>query len=91
MALAASHEDRAVVSHELEALRSLSRSIRMSSQNPTQFNSFALRSPVILWMRVVYDGGSAGAEKGVDRVLSDDRVDALVVPIGKGELVCRRI
>jgi len=26
----------------------------------------------------------------LDRALSDDRVDALVVPIGKGELVCRR-
>jgi predicted O-methyltransferase YrrM len=27
----------------------------------------------------------------VDRALKDARVDALVVPIGKGELVCRRI
>jgi caffeoyl-CoA O-methyltransferase len=27
----------------------------------------------------------------LDRALQDDRVDALVVPIGKGELVCRRI
>lgn len=26
----------------------------------------------------------------IDRALSDDRVDALIVPIGKGELVCRR-
>ena len=26
----------------------------------------------------------------LDRALSDDRVDALVVPIGKGELVCRK-
>jgi caffeoyl-CoA O-methyltransferase len=26
----------------------------------------------------------------LDRALSDDRVDALIVPIGKGELVCRR-
>lgn len=26
----------------------------------------------------------------LDRALSDERVDALVVPIGKGELVCRR-
>src|SRR5579885_1150116 len=26
----------------------------------------------------------------IDRVLSDDRVDALVVPIGTGELLCRR-
>lgn len=26
----------------------------------------------------------------LDRALHDDRVDALVVPIGKGELVCRR-
>lgn len=26
----------------------------------------------------------------VDAALADDRVDALVVPIGKGELVCRR-
>ncbi len=27
----------------------------------------------------------------IDRALADDRVDALVVPIGKGELVCRKI
>ncbi len=27
----------------------------------------------------------------VDRALSDERVDALVVPIGKGVLVCRRV
>ncbi len=26
----------------------------------------------------------------LDRALADDRVDALIVPIGKGELVCRR-
>jgi predicted O-methyltransferase YrrM len=26
----------------------------------------------------------------LDRALHDERVDALVVPIGKGELVCRR-
>ncbi len=26
----------------------------------------------------------------LDRALTDDRVDALIVPIGKGELVCRR-
>ncbi len=26
----------------------------------------------------------------LDRALRDDRVDALIVPIGKGELVCRR-
>lgn len=26
----------------------------------------------------------------LDRALGDDRVDALIVPIGKGELVCRR-
>jgi predicted O-methyltransferase YrrM len=27
----------------------------------------------------------------LDRALSDDRVDTLIVPIGKGELVCRKI
>ena len=27
----------------------------------------------------------------LDRALSDDRVDAVILPIGKGELVCRRI
>ena len=27
----------------------------------------------------------------LDRALTDERVDALIVPIGKGELVCRRI
>jgi caffeoyl-CoA O-methyltransferase len=27
----------------------------------------------------------------VDRALRDDRVDALIVPIGKGELVCRKL
>jgi caffeoyl-CoA O-methyltransferase len=27
----------------------------------------------------------------LDRALTDDRVDALIVPIGQGELVCRRI
>ena len=27
----------------------------------------------------------------LDRALSDERVDALVVPIGKGELVCRKL
>jgi len=27
----------------------------------------------------------------LDRALSDERVDALIVPIGKGELVCRKI
>jgi caffeoyl-CoA O-methyltransferase len=27
----------------------------------------------------------------LDRALADDRVDALIVPIGQGELVCRRI
>jgi predicted O-methyltransferase YrrM len=26
----------------------------------------------------------------IDRALADDRVDAMVVPIGKGELVCRK-
>jgi predicted O-methyltransferase YrrM len=26
----------------------------------------------------------------LDRALADDRIDALIVPIGKGELVCRR-
>jgi caffeoyl-CoA O-methyltransferase len=27
----------------------------------------------------------------LDRALTDERVDALIVPIGKGELVCRRV
>ena len=27
----------------------------------------------------------------LDRALADERVDALIVPIGNGELVCRRI
>jgi caffeoyl-CoA O-methyltransferase len=27
----------------------------------------------------------------LERALSDDRVDALIVPIGKGELVCRKV
>jgi len=27
----------------------------------------------------------------IDKALADERVDALVVPIGKGELVCRKI
>ena len=27
----------------------------------------------------------------IDRALNDNRVDALVVPIGKGELVCRKV
>lgn len=27
----------------------------------------------------------------LDRAMSDERVDAMIVPIGKGELVCRRI
>jgi predicted O-methyltransferase YrrM len=27
----------------------------------------------------------------LERALGDDRVDALVVPVGKGELVCRKI
>lgn len=27
----------------------------------------------------------------VDRALTDERVDAVVVPVGKGELVCRRV
>ncbi len=27
----------------------------------------------------------------LERALSDDRVDALIVPIGKGELVCRKL
>lgn len=27
----------------------------------------------------------------LERALHDERVDALVVPIGKGELVCRRL
>ena len=27
----------------------------------------------------------------LDRALTDDRVDALIVPIGKGELVCRKV
>ncbi len=27
----------------------------------------------------------------LDRALSDERVDALIVPVGKGELVCRKI
>ena len=30
-------------------------------------------------------------EPMIDRALSDSRVDALVVPIGKGELVCRKV
>ncbi len=27
----------------------------------------------------------------IERVLADERVDALVVPIGKGELICRKV
>ncbi len=27
----------------------------------------------------------------LDRALSDERVDAMILPVGKGELVCRRI
>jgi predicted O-methyltransferase YrrM len=27
----------------------------------------------------------------LDRALADERVDALIVPIGKGELVCRKL
>ena len=27
----------------------------------------------------------------LDKALADERVDALIVPIGKGELVCRKI
>ena len=27
----------------------------------------------------------------LDRALTDDRVDTLIVPIGKGELVCRKV
>jgi predicted O-methyltransferase YrrM len=27
----------------------------------------------------------------LERALADERLDALVVPIGKGELVCRKI
>ena len=27
----------------------------------------------------------------LDRALADDRVDAMIVPVGKGELVCRKI
>ncbi|MHC1782242.1 MAG: O-methyltransferase [Anaerolineaceae bacterium] len=27
----------------------------------------------------------------LDRALADERVDALIVPIGKGELVCRKV
>jgi len=27
----------------------------------------------------------------LDRALADERLDALVVPIGKGELVCRKL
>jgi caffeoyl-CoA O-methyltransferase len=27
----------------------------------------------------------------IDRALTDNRVDAMIVPIGKGELVCRKI
>jgi len=33
----------------------------------------------------------AALQPVLDRALSDDRVDALVMPIGKGELVCRKI
>ncbi len=33
----------------------------------------------------------AALQPMLDRALSDDRVDALVVPIGKGELVCRKL
>ena len=27
----------------------------------------------------------------LDRALSDDRLDALIIPVGKGQLVCRKI
>jgi predicted O-methyltransferase YrrM len=27
----------------------------------------------------------------IEKALSDERVDALIVPIGKGELLCRKI
>ncbi len=30
-------------------------------------------------------------QTALDRALSDDRVDALIVPIGKGELLCRKM
>jgi len=33
----------------------------------------------------------AALQPMLDRALADERVDALIVPIGKGELVCRKI
>ncbi len=30
-------------------------------------------------------------EPFIERALSDERVDALIVPVGQGELVCRRV
>jgi len=27
----------------------------------------------------------------LDRAMADERIDALIVPIGKGELVCRKV
>ncbi len=30
-------------------------------------------------------------ESFIERALSDERVDSLIVPIGRGELVCRRV
>ena len=42
---------------------------------------------------LVYDNVTSHMERArptVEKALSDDRLDAVVVPIGKGELVCRR-
>jgi caffeoyl-CoA O-methyltransferase len=42
---------------------------------------------------LVYDNAISHAERArptIERALADDRVDAVVVPIGSGQLVCRR-
>jgi caffeoyl-CoA O-methyltransferase len=33
----------------------------------------------------------ASLQPMLDRALSDERVDAMILPVGKGELVCRRV
>ncbi len=48
-------------------------------------------SRVATWWRITPSTTGRLLQPMLEQALSDERLDALVVPIGKGELVCRKL
>ena len=59
------------------------------ASNPDSLDTFVADFRDKVPQRVEIDGDAL--QPLIERSLADERVDALVVPIGKGELVCRKI